>query len=45
MVHGTHTVEVIERIIYLLALLTDKRLYEAAVVVDTDHRGDVALQF
>ena len=39
-----HTVEVIECIVKALTLLTDKRLYEAAVVIDADHRGDIALQ-
>ena len=39
-----HTVEMIECIVNLLTLLTDKRLHEAAVVIDADHRGDIALQ-
>ena len=43
-VHGSHTVEMIQRIVYLLTLLTDEGLHEAAVVFHADHRGDVALQ-
>ncbi len=44
MVHSSHAVEMVEGIVYLLALLTDERLHKAAIVVYTDHCGDVALQ-
>ena len=43
-VHSTHTIEVVERIVNLLALFADERLYEAAIVVLTDRRRDVTLQ-
>ena len=44
MVHGSHTVQVVQRIVNLLTLFADERLHEAAVVVGADHRRDVALQ-
>ena len=44
MVHGPHTIKVVEGIVNLLALLADEGLYEATVVVDTDHGRDIALQ-
>ena len=43
--HGSHTVEVVEGVVYSLALLADERLHEATVVVLTDHGRQVALQF
>ena len=45
MVHGSHTIEMIEGIVYLLALLADERLYETTVVILGNHGGDIALQF
>ena len=42
--HSAHSIEMIERIVNLLTLLSDKRLYESAIVVDTDHRRDITLQ-
>ena len=44
MVHGAHAVKVVERVVYSLALLADEGLHEAAIVVDANHRRDVALQ-
>ena len=44
MTHGPHPIKMVEGIVYLLTLFTDKRLYKTAVVVNTDHRRDVALQ-
>ena len=45
MVHGSHAIEMIERVVYLLTLLADERLYEPAIVVLGNHGRDVALQF
>ena len=42
-VHGTYAVQVVERIVYLLALFTNERLYETAVVLLANHGRDVAL--
>ena len=44
MVHGTYAIQMIERIVNLLTLFTNKRLYEATVVIDANHCRDVALQ-
>ena len=44
MVHCPHTVEMIQRVVYLLTLLTDEGLHKASVILHADHRGDVALQ-
>ena len=44
MVHGPNAVKVIERVVYLLALLTDERLHEAPVVIHANHGRDVTLQ-
>ena len=43
MMHRTYAIEMIECIVYLLTLFSNERLYETAIVIDTDHRGDVAL--
>ena len=45
MMHGPYTIQVIQRIVYLLTLLTDEGLHKAAIVIYADHRRDVALQF
>ena len=37
MVHCPHTVQVVERIVYLLTLFTDEGLHKAAIVVHADH--------
>ena len=42
--HSTYTIKMIESIADLLTLFTDKRLHEAAIIVNTDHRGDITLQ-
>ena len=44
MVHSSYAVEVVEGIVNLLALFADKGLYETPIVVNADHRRDVALQ-
>ena len=38
MVHGSHTVKMIECIVNLLTLLADERLNKAVIIVYTDHR-------
>ena len=44
MVHGPYAVEMIECVVYLLALLADERLHETPVVILGNHGRDVALQ-
>ena len=44
MMHGPHTIEMIEGIFDLLTLFTNERLDKTAIVIDTDHRGNIALQ-
>ena len=44
MVHGSHTVKMVQGVVDLLTLFTDEGLYEATVVVFADHRGDITLQ-
>ena len=43
-VHGAYTVQVVESVVYLLALFADEWLYKAAIVIYTDHGRDVTLQ-
>ena len=45
MMQRTHPIEMIERIVDFLALLTDERLHKSAVILHADHGRDVALQF
>ena len=44
MVHRTHTIQVVERIVYLLTLFTDEGLHKATIVVHADHGRDITLQ-
>ena len=44
MMHSSYAIQVVQRIVDLLALFADKGLYETAVIVDANHRRDVALQ-
>ena len=44
MMHGAHTVQMIQGIVYLLALFADERLHEATIIILTDHGGDIALK-
>ena len=43
--HSPHAVEMIERVVNLLALLAYERLHKLAVVLLAEHRRDVALKF
>ena len=44
MVHGSHAIQMIECVVNLLALFADERLNKTAIVIDTDHRRNIALQ-
>ena len=42
--HGAYAVQMIQGIVYLLALFADKGLYKTTIIILTDHGGDIALQ-
>ena len=43
-VHSTHTIQMVERIVNFLTLFADEGLHEATIVVHTNHRRDITLQ-
>ena len=45
MTHGSHTIEMIERVGNPLSLLANKWLHKTPIILDRKHRRDVALQF
>ena len=45
MTNGTHTIEMIQRVVDALTLFPDEWLNKASVVFFADHRRDVALEF